>query len=351
MFRSVFERGARLGAGPVLRLWRSLLSFFSRWWQIESLYRANAKYRPIWEPRFLLFEKSADLPRIGIAAARAEGFLEAPGLPKWLHRGVRSRGTHGEPAGERRCAGRPRRVGAAAARPCAARWRGGGWRAVPMTLAAVGLTALTQIVQNQSWGYRPVQDIGAVRAEDPLWLALLRTPLSLFVPALDLPVWGALAQILVVFGIAEICLGRRRTLLVAYTATLAGTLYARVGLALGPGGPFGLPASDALVVDTGPSAAVVGLAVFVGWRYRAYTTAAAVIVAMVVEVVLKNNLAGREHLAAIAATAILYACLRRRDRTAGAARRGRQAPGSENPVRRSSPGTCRRAPTQRRSWR
>ncbi|WLQ43489.1 phosphatidylglycerol lysyltransferase domain-containing protein [Streptomyces laculatispora] len=86
MFRSVFERGSRLGAGPVLRLWRSLLSFFSRWWQIESLYRANAKYRPIWEPRYMLFEKSSDLLRIGIAAGRAEGFLEAPGLPKWLHR-------------------------------------------------------------------------------------------------------------------------------------------------------------------------------------------------------------------------------------------------------------------------
>ncbi|MFI2089371.1 phosphatidylglycerol lysyltransferase domain-containing protein [Streptomyces rishiriensis] len=86
MFRSVFERGSRLGAGPVLRLWRSLLGFFSRWWQIESLYRANAKYRPVWEPRFLLFEKSADLLRIGLASARAEGFLEAPGLPKWLHR-------------------------------------------------------------------------------------------------------------------------------------------------------------------------------------------------------------------------------------------------------------------------
>ncbi|MFI8099783.1 phosphatidylglycerol lysyltransferase domain-containing protein [Streptomyces sp. NPDC086023] len=86
MFRSVFERGSRLGAGPVLRLWRSLLSFFSRWWQIESLYRANAKYRPIWEPRFMLFEKSSDLLRIGIAAGRAEGFLEAPGLPKWVHR-------------------------------------------------------------------------------------------------------------------------------------------------------------------------------------------------------------------------------------------------------------------------
>ncbi|MFF7329134.1 phosphatidylglycerol lysyltransferase domain-containing protein [Streptomyces sp. NPDC008150] len=86
MFRSVFERGARLGAGPVLRLWRSLLGFFSRWWQIESLYRANAKYRPIWEPRFVLFEKSADLPRIGLASARAEGFLQAPRLPR-LRRG------------------------------------------------------------------------------------------------------------------------------------------------------------------------------------------------------------------------------------------------------------------------
>ncbi|MFI1201812.1 phosphatidylglycerol lysyltransferase domain-containing protein [Streptomyces sp. NPDC020883] len=86
MFRSVFERGSRLGAGPVLRLWRSLLGFFSRWWQIESLYRANAKYRPVWEPRYMLFEKSTDVLRIGLAAARAEGFLEAPGLPKWLNR-------------------------------------------------------------------------------------------------------------------------------------------------------------------------------------------------------------------------------------------------------------------------
>ncbi|MGW7166307.1 hypothetical protein ACWGH3_13580 [Streptomyces sp. NPDC054884] len=196
------------------------------------------------------------------------------------------------------------------------------WRAVPMTLTAVCLTSLTQIVQNQSWGYRLVQDAGAVRAEDPLWLALARTPLSLFVPALDLPVWGALVQILLVFGIAELCLGRSRTFVVAYTATLAGTLYARVGLALGPGGPFGLPASDALVVDTGPSAAVVGLAVFLGLRFRAYATAAAVIVAMVVEALLKNNLAGKEHLAAIAGTAVLYACLRRRERTDGAARSG-----------------------------
>ncbi|MDQ0683288.1 hypothetical protein QF032_002333 [Streptomyces achromogenes] len=234
------------------------------------------------------------------------------------------------------------------------------WRAVPLTLAAVCLTSLAQIVQNQSWGYEPVQDVGAVRAEDPLWLALSRTPLSLFVPALDLPVWGALVQILLVFGLAELCLGRPRTLLVAYTATLAGTLYARVGPALGPDGPFGLPASDALVVDTGPSAAVVGLAVFLGWRFRAYATAAAVIVAMTVEVLLKNNLAGREHLAAIAATAVLYAWLRRRDRADGAAgrrpgggprRRGLRASGKATdpepaPARQSPPGPQPPGPEQ-----
>ncbi|MEU5216216.1 hypothetical protein AB0G79_08440 [Streptomyces sp. NPDC020807] len=189
-----------------------------------------------------------------------------------------------------------------------------GWRAVPMTLAAVCLTAAFQVVQNQGWGYQPVQDIGSVRAEDPLWLALLRTPLSLFVPALDLPVWGALAQVLLVFGIAEICLGRWRTLAVAYLATLCGTLYARVGIALGPDSVLGLPASDAQVVDTGPSAAVVGLAVYVCWRYRAWWTGGAVVVAMVVEVIVKPNLAGKEHLAAIAGVLVLIAVQSWRER-------------------------------------
>ncbi|WP_159030663.1 MULTISPECIES: hypothetical protein [Streptomyces] len=181
------------------------------------------------------------------------------------------------------------------------------WRAAPMAVTAVCLTAVLHVVHNQAWGYRFVQNAGGVRAEDPLWLALLRTPLSLFVPALDLPVWGALVQILLVFGIAELCLGRWRALALAYVATLAGTLYARLGIWLGPDSPLGLPASDARVVDTGPSAAVVGLAVFLGWRHRAYVTASVVIVAMVAEVALKENLAGKEHLAAIVAVLVLCA--------------------------------------------
>ncbi|WP_369246068.1 hypothetical protein [Streptomyces sp. R41] len=204
-------------------------------------------------------------------------------------------------------------------------------RAIPMTIGAVCLTAVLQFVQNQSWGFQFVQNIGSVRAEEPLWAALLRTPLSLFVPALDLPVWGALAQILIVFGIAEICLGWWRTLVIAYVATLAGTLYARVGIALGPHSPLGLPGSDAPVVDTGPSAAVVGLAVFLGWRYRAHITAGVVVGAMVVEVLLKENLAGKEHLAAIAAVLVVCGISALRHRLHRCPGRGRASSSSGLP--------------------
>ncbi|MEV1198688.1 phosphatidylglycerol lysyltransferase domain-containing protein [Microbispora rosea] len=80
MFRSALARGERLGAGPVLRAWRGILVFLSRWFQIESLYRFNAKFRPVWEPRFLVYPTARDLPRIGLSALQAEAFLTLPGL-------------------------------------------------------------------------------------------------------------------------------------------------------------------------------------------------------------------------------------------------------------------------------
>lgn len=85
VFRSVFERGQRVGAGPVLRLWHKVLLVASRWWQIESLYRANAKYSPEWVPRFVCFRRAAELPRVGIAALEAEAFIQRPRL-NWLAR-------------------------------------------------------------------------------------------------------------------------------------------------------------------------------------------------------------------------------------------------------------------------
>ncbi|MDG4804957.1 bifunctional lysylphosphatidylglycerol synthetase/lysine--tRNA ligase LysX [Micromonospora sp. WMMD980] len=85
-FRSVFEQGARIGAGPVIRAWRHTLLFFSRWWQLESLYLSNAKYQPHWTPRYLCFAERRELARVGLAAAAAEGFLALPGgRPTPLH--------------------------------------------------------------------------------------------------------------------------------------------------------------------------------------------------------------------------------------------------------------------------
>ena len=78
VFRAALERGERIGAGPVLRAWRGFLLFLSRWFQIESLYKFNAKFCPEWVPRFVVFPNTRDAPRIGFAALEAEAFLVWP---------------------------------------------------------------------------------------------------------------------------------------------------------------------------------------------------------------------------------------------------------------------------------
>ncbi|MEU7875863.1 bifunctional lysylphosphatidylglycerol synthetase/lysine--tRNA ligase LysX [Dactylosporangium sp. NPDC049140] len=90
VFRAAFEEGARIGAGPVLRLWRALLLVGSRWFQLESLYRSNVKYNPQWLPRFLCFEDVRDLPKVGLASGVAEGFVVVPSLRTLLRRGKAS---------------------------------------------------------------------------------------------------------------------------------------------------------------------------------------------------------------------------------------------------------------------
>jgi lysyl-tRNA synthetase, class II len=89
VFRAVFEEGGRIGAGPVLRAWRGLLLFASRWFQLESLYRSNVKYCPRWLPRFLCYEDVRDLAKVGLASGVAEGFVVVPRLRTLLRRGAR----------------------------------------------------------------------------------------------------------------------------------------------------------------------------------------------------------------------------------------------------------------------
>ena len=77
MFRGVFSAAERVGAGPAVRLTSKVLTFASRFWQIESLYRSNARYLPRWTRRFLCYDSSLTLTRVALAAGVAEGFLPA----------------------------------------------------------------------------------------------------------------------------------------------------------------------------------------------------------------------------------------------------------------------------------
>ncbi|WP_222618401.1 bifunctional lysylphosphatidylglycerol synthetase/lysine--tRNA ligase LysX [Nakamurella sp. PAMC28650] len=75
MFRAVFAEAEEFGAGPVTKLNNAVLGVFSRFFQLESLYRSNAKYRPSWVPRYLCIDSPLSLIRVSIAAGVAEGFL------------------------------------------------------------------------------------------------------------------------------------------------------------------------------------------------------------------------------------------------------------------------------------
>ncbi|HEY5032000.1 MAG TPA: phosphatidylglycerol lysyltransferase domain-containing protein [Actinomycetes bacterium] len=90
VFRGSLARGERIGASPGTRAWRRLLIFASRWAQIESLYRFNAKFQPAWEPRFVLYPDVGDLPRVAVAYLEAEAFITYPRLVFWRARDRRA---------------------------------------------------------------------------------------------------------------------------------------------------------------------------------------------------------------------------------------------------------------------
>ncbi len=181
-----------------------------------------------------------------------------------------------------------------------------GWRSVPLALGCAGLVALFGLLQHTDPGWWLVERVAAVYQALPVWLIVLRLPLSMFAPAPDLPAWGAVAQVLVVFAVAEIQLGRWRTLLVAVCANALTTLSARLMWVIGQTLGVGTPQIDAYELDTGPSTVVVALSVYVLLRVRAWRLLALITLAMVLETLLAPNLAGREHLVALGLGALAY---------------------------------------------
>jgi lysyl-tRNA synthetase class 2 len=78
-----FAAFARLLHNPESRLQRLLgraLGWADAVFQIERLYRFNAKFFPRWEPRFLMYERLIALPRVALAALWLEGQLPKPRL-------------------------------------------------------------------------------------------------------------------------------------------------------------------------------------------------------------------------------------------------------------------------------
>jgi hypothetical protein len=184
-------------------------------------------------------------------------------------------------------------------RPVVTEVRARGWRAIGLSISCAALIALFALLQHTGPGWWVVEHVAAVYQALPIWLIVLRLPLSMFAPAPDLPAWGAIAQVLVVFAVAEVQLGRWRTLLVAVCTNALTTLSARLMWIVSAVLGVGTPQIDAYELDTGPSTVVVALSVYVLLRCRAYILLAAIVLAMVLETVLLPNLAGREHLVSI----------------------------------------------------
>ena len=129
---AAFGRWLRAPSNVLERGLGRLLRVGDRWFQIERLYRFNAKFGPRWQPRYLLFDRPLALPAGGAGRPLGRGAAaQAPAAPSPPERGLRagrcgrralSRPAHQQPPP--RQGRRPRRVTARrrpAARPTRAR--------------------------------------------------------------------------------------------------------------------------------------------------------------------------------------------------------------------------------------
>jgi lysyl-tRNA synthetase class 2 len=77
---AAFARWMHSPAKRSERVLGKLIALGNPFFQIESLYRFNAKFFPRWEPRYLVYEGPLGLPRASLAAMWAEGQLYKPSL-------------------------------------------------------------------------------------------------------------------------------------------------------------------------------------------------------------------------------------------------------------------------------
>jgi lysyl-tRNA synthetase class 2 len=79
---AAFARWMHSPERPAERALGKLIAVGNPFFQIESLYRFNAKFFPRWEPRYLVYQGPLGLPRASLAAMWAEGQLWKPDLAR-----------------------------------------------------------------------------------------------------------------------------------------------------------------------------------------------------------------------------------------------------------------------------
>ncbi|HTU97087.1 MAG TPA: phosphatidylglycerol lysyltransferase domain-containing protein [Solirubrobacteraceae bacterium] len=79
---AAFARWIHSPERPAERALGRLIALGNRFFQIESLYRFNAKFFPRWQPRYLVYQGALGLPRASLAAMWAEGQIPKPELPR-----------------------------------------------------------------------------------------------------------------------------------------------------------------------------------------------------------------------------------------------------------------------------
>jgi hypothetical protein len=180
------------------------------------------------------------------------------------------------------------------------RWRERGLRGFVLT-AVVASAIVVAWLLDHTTARTVVTACCDERVGGPLSSALIRLPGSLVAPAPMLPVWGSVIQVLLAFGLAEAAVGIFRTTAVVATAQVIATLAGRYFVWYAPVALGGLATSWRTAVDTGPSAATVGLAVYLAIVLGCPRIGGVVIalVAVAVTVAPGSALAWREHLVAI----------------------------------------------------
>ncbi len=171
------------------------------------------------------------------------------------------------------------------------------WRHVarlPVTATLLLTASAVALLSSSAVGRPLVAACCVVTTRQPALVMLARLPGSVLATATPLPVWGALAQIVIVVGVAEWLIGWRRTLLVGMAGHVLATVAGRMGV--DSTGLLPHTVTTGGVRDTGPSVFVLTVAVYVVFRRLHPAAGWAVVAGIVVAgVVLPFRLAGAEH--------------------------------------------------------